>query len=122
MSRYLFCIVIFFTILMIQCSGRFVKKEELQYLQKKYSGIYVIKKPVDIGNNRKLKPGMRVKLFFQSGSESVKVYAYPANEPREEALGKNILYLFEEDFPKEKYSREVLEKKLNEIVEEIKAS
>lgn len=96
-----------------------MKREELDYLNKKYAGEFIIKKPVDIGNNRKLKKGARVYIYFRSGSESVKVYAYPSNQPREEAIGKNILFLFEEDFPNEKYSRKLLEKKLDEIIEPV---
>ena len=104
----------------IMCSGRFVKKDEIQYLEKKYAKEYVTKQKIDIGNNQFMKSGMKVLLFFSSGSESVKVYAYPANQPREEAQGKNILYLFETDFPDEKYKREIFEEKLAALVEEAK--
>ena len=102
------------------CSARFVNQTELKSLKEKYLGTYVILKAVDIGNNRKAERGSKVKLYFAATSESVKVYAYPHTEPREEAIGNNILYLFEDDFPTEAWDREFFEKKLSEIVKKIK--
>lgn len=107
-----FLLFVFFS-----CSGRFVKKEELMELEKKYSGVYVMKQKVDVGNNQSVAQGSRVRLYFRSDSDSIKVYAYPFNQSREMAIGKNILLLFEEDFPKETYDRAFLEEKLKELVE-----
>ncbi|MDH5716253.1 MAG: type II secretion system-associated lipoprotein [Spirochaetia bacterium] len=98
------------------CSGRFVKREELNYFSEKYAATYVLKKEIDIGNNKTMKAGTQVKLYFISDSSSVKVYAYLPALAREEAVGKNILLLFESDFPDEKYDREFLEKRLEEIL------
>ena len=102
------------------CSARFVNKIELTQLKEKYNGIYQILKPVDIGNNQKAKTGEKVKLYFMATSESVKVYAYPNKETRETALGHNILYLFEDDFPDIKWSLQFFEEKLKKIVKKIK--
>ncbi|MCS6985757.1 MAG: type II secretion system-associated lipoprotein [Leptospiraceae bacterium] len=104
-------------LLLLFCSGRFVKKEELLELEKKYSGVYVIKKKIDVGNNETLSEGSRVRLYFRSDSEAIKVYAYPHNQSREMAVGKNILLLFEEDFPDEKYDRSYFEQKLGELID-----
>ena len=98
------------------CSGRFVKRDELDYLHKKYNGTYIISQKIDVGNKDEIKAGTRVKLFFTSNSESVKVYAFKFNVPREQAIGKNILYLFETDFPDEEYDRQLFEKKLAALV------
>ncbi|MDH5721385.1 MAG: type II secretion system-associated lipoprotein [Spirochaetia bacterium] len=111
-------VFLFITVFLLQfCSGRFVIKEELSYFSEKYSGTYKIKKITDIGNNKKINPGEVVKIYFVSDSESIKVYAYLPSEPREKTLGKNILYLFDTDFPNEMYKREFLEMKLSEILE-----
>ncbi len=100
----------------VHCSGRFVKREELQYFEEKYSGVYIMKQKVDAGNNQYVAQGSRVRLYFRADSDSVKVYAYPHNQTREMAMGKNILLLFAEDFPDEKYNREIFENKLNELI------
>lgn len=107
-------LVLFF--ISLHCSGRFVKRDELTYLSKKYSGVYSIRKPVEFSHNQKLDPGMKVRLYFKADGESLKVYAYPANAMREEALGKNVLHLFKEDFRTEEYRRAEFEQKLSAIV------
>jgi len=101
------------------CSGRFVKKEKLSSLNEKYSGEYITIKNIDIGNNETMKAGTRIKIYFASGSDSIKVYAYPANQPRENAIGNNILYLFDTDFTKKKFSEEKLEESLKEIIKPV---
>ncbi len=102
------------------CSALFVNKIELARLKKKFTGIYKILRPVDIGNNRKANVGDKVKLYFISTSQSIKVYAYPYAKSRETALGDNILYLFEDDFPNEAWISKIFEKKLLKIVKKIK--
>lgn len=102
----------FVVTLTISCSGRFVKKDEIQYLEKKYSGVYSVVQPVEYSYSRRLETGTQVRLYFRAGAESIKVYAYPATALREEALGKNFLHLFKEDFQNEKYKREEFENKL----------
>ena len=103
----------------VQCSSRFVKKEELGQLQKEFGGVYVLTKPVDIGNNQKAERGAKVKLYFFSGSDSIKVYAYPHTQPRESALGKNILLLFNIDFPEEEWDKKFFREKLFSILRKI---
>ena len=98
------------------CSGRFVKREELEKLHKEYSGSYIIIKKIDVGNKNEITTGTRVRLFFTSNSDSVKVYAFKFNEPREQALGKNILYLFETDFPDEEFDKKIFLQKLIALV------
>ena len=100
----------------IACSARFVKKANLKNLHNKYSGIYIIKQAVDIGNNRTAQVGQKVKLYFLSNSSSIKTYAYPHTEPRETSIGNNILYLFKDDFSKEQWDENAFEKKLFEII------
>ena len=114
---FLFVILIIFV---FQCSSRFVKKEGLGRLKKEFGGVYVIIKPVDIGNNQKAEQGSKVRLYFFSGSDSIKVYAYPHTQPRESALGRNILLLFDSDFPKEEWDIKFFKEKLFSILKKIK--
>ena len=109
-----------FVVCLLQCSARFVKREKLNQLKNELEGVYVLLKDIDIGNNQKASTGTKVKLYFMSDSESIKVYAYPHTQPRESALGKNILYLFENDFPKEEWEENFFKKKLFHVVKKIK--
>jgi len=98
------------------CNQKFVKRDEIKVLQKKYSGEYFLLKKIETSNNESLKKGSRIKIYFRSGSHSIKAYAYPYNEDRETVMGDNILYLFDNEFEKKKYNRESFEKKLAEII------
>ena len=103
----------------VACSGRFVKKNELVWLKQSYNGQFSLKKEIDIGNNESLPAGSRVRLYFRSSSKDIRVYAYKFNEPRESAIGKNILYLFESDFKDEEYNRKAFLGKLNELIAKV---
>lgn len=107
---------IFILVFFINCNSPMVKKDQIEYLNKKYSGQYITTKTLDVGNNDILPKGSRVKLYFKSHSESIIAYAYRANQPREMVIGKNILFLFETDFPEEEFQMKVFEERLNEII------
>ena len=98
------------------CNKKFVKRDEISILQKKYSGEYFLLKDVVTSGNDKLKKGTRVKIYFRSGVHSIKTYAYPYNKERETVMGDNILYLFDTEFEKKKYNRETFEKELKKII------
>lgn len=101
------------------CTISYIKEDTLKSLQEKYEAVYVCIHDISVGNDEFLKAGTRVRLYFQSGSNSLKVYAYPFETPRERALGKNILYLFDTDFPDNKFMEAVLDKRLNEILKKV---
>lgn len=107
------------TVIFGGCTISFVKQDVLKSLDEKYKGVYVVLGDIPIGNDETLKAGTKVRLYFQSGGNSLKVYAYPFETPRERALGKNILYLFDADFPENKYTEAVLDKRLLEIVKKV---
>ncbi len=104
--------------LLTACGSKLVRKEEVQRISKDYEGIYVVKERIDVGNFDSLNKGARVKIFFKTAGDYVSVYAYPYSQPREEANGKNILQMFEGDFPEKKFSEELLRKRIADIVEE----
>lgn len=112
--------VIATVVLTAACGSRFVKKEEIQRISKDYEGVYVLRQRVETGNFDSLNQGARVKIFFKATGEYVSVYAYPYSQPREEAVGKNILQLFEGDFPDKKFSEAVLRERIAALVEEYK--
>ncbi len=104
----------------VACGSRFIRKEEIQRISRDYEGVYVLRERVETGNFDSLNKGARVKLFFKAASDYVSVYAYPYTQPREEAVGKNILQMFESDFPDKKFSEELLRARIAELVEEYK--
>lgn len=106
--------------LVAACGSKLVRKEEVQRISKDYEGIYVIKERIDVGNFDSLNKGARVRIFFKTAGDYVSVYAYPYSQPREEANGKNILQMFEGDFPDKKFNEELLRKKIADLVEEHK--
>lgn len=99
------------------CSSKFVKKESIQRISKEYEDVYVLRERVETGNFDSLNKGARVKIYFKAAGDYVSVYAYPYSQPREEASGKNILQLFEGDFPDKKFSEEILKKRIADLVE-----
>jgi type II secretion system-associated lipoprotein len=102
------------------CSSRLVKKEEIQRISKDYEKVYILKDRVEVGNFDSLGKGAKVRLYFKAAGEYVSVYAYPYSQLREEANGKNILQLFEGDFPDKKFSEEVFRTRIGNLVEEYK--
>jgi type II secretion system-associated lipoprotein len=109
-----------FALLLVACGSRFVKKEEIQRISKDYEGVYVLRERIETGNFDSLNKGARVKIFFKAAGDYVSIYAYPYSQPREEAVGKNILQLFEGDFPDKKFSEALLRQRISELVEEYK--
>lgn len=97
-----------------------LQEEELKSLHESYNDTYILLKDTDVGNGLTLKAGTRIKLYFKSGSDSIKVYAYLTNQERESVLGKNILYLFDTDFPESEYNRKFLDAKLEKLMRKAK--
>jgi len=116
---YLFVFAGFFS-LAIACGSKLVRKEEVQRISKEYEGVYAVKERIDVGNFDTLNKGARVRIFFKTAGDYVSVYAYPYSQPREEANGKNILQMFEGDFPNKKFSEELLKQRIAALVEEYK--
>lgn len=104
------------SLLLFQCNSPMVKKDQLVYLHQKYSGQYVTLKPIDVGNNEVLPTGSLVMLYFKSTSEAIVAYAYRTNQSREMVIGKNILFMFESDFPNSDFKMEIFETRLAEMV------
>ncbi|HNJ66563.1 MAG TPA: type II secretion system-associated lipoprotein [Turneriella sp.] len=105
---------------LLYCSSRFVKKEEIQRISKDYEKVYSLKERVEVGNFDSLNKGAKVKIYFKATGEYISIYAYPFSQVREEAVGKNILQLFDTDFPDKKFSEEVFRQKLSLLFEEYK--
>ena len=100
------------------CSSRLIKKEEMQRISKDYEKIYVLKERVEIGNFDTLNKGAKLRIYFKAAGEYITVYAYPHSQPREEAVGKNIMQIFEGDFPDKKFREDIFRQKIATLLEE----
>jgi type II secretion system-associated lipoprotein len=105
--------------LLAGCTITYLKDDMLKSLEKKYEGVYACIADLSTGNDEIIKAGTKVRLYFQSGSITVKVYAYPFEIRRELAIGKNIIYLFDTDFPDSKFDEAVLDKKIKEVLKKV---
>lgn len=107
----------FALIIFAGCSSAIVKEEKLDKLNANYTGVYevivIIKDP---SLRSPLPIGMKVKIFFESNSDSFRVYAYPANQSYEESVARQIVYLIEDDFPDGQFSEQVLDAELKKLV------
>lgn len=118
MLRRILSPLLFVTILAAsRCGGKFVRTADVQKISQDYEGVYSLKKKIDTGNYESLNQGAKVKIYFKTAGEYVSVYAYPYSQSREEASGKNILQLFDTDFPDKKFSESLLREKLDAIIE-----
>lgn len=113
-----FTALMFFLLPLIYCSSRLVKKEEIQRISKDYEKVYSLKERVEIGNFDSLNKGAKVKIYFKTTGDYISIYAYPHSQAREEAVGKNVLQLFETDFPEKKFSETVFRSRLAGLFEE----
>jgi len=110
--------ILFIILTALSCSSRFVKKEEVQEFSKDYEKIYLLKKKIEVGNFETLNENAKVRIYFKTTGDYISVYAYPYSQNREEAVGKNILQLFDTDFPNKKFDPQVLKEKLAMLIEE----
>ncbi len=101
--------------LLAGCSEKFVKEKQLDALNQDLIGVYKANTDIDIGNGKSLPKGDIVCLYASSTEkDSVKLYAYPYREVREEVLPSNVLYMFKEDFEGKKFDQQVFEKNISE--------
>jgi type II secretion system-associated lipoprotein len=104
----------------LYCTSRLVKKEDIQRISKDYDKVYSLKERVEVGNFDSLNKGAKVKIYFKATGDYISIYAYPYSQPREEAVGKNVMQLFESDFPDKQFKEEVFKQKLATLFEEYK--
>ncbi len=79
---------------------------------------FLMKINVSIGG-RVLKKNQKIRLVVTQGDGWIKVEGYLAGIGKLKADRVRLLYLFEEDFPEEKFSMKLFEDKLFSIIKEI---
>lgn len=101
------------------CSARFVQKNHLAKIEQSYSGLYSLKKNTDIGNNKDWPQGKIIKIYMRAKSDAIMVYAFDSKLAREQAIGKNILILLQNDFEDGIFDKALLIKKLDDLLQPV---
>jgi len=97
----------------VSCSS-FVKKDEHELLKQYEATAYTMLKDVQIAQHV-LPKNAKVRLYILSG-DWIKVYGYRYDEDILHQRRILLLYLFKDDFPKEKFDINFFQEKLYEVV------
>lgn len=113
---------LFIAALLLSGCSTFIPDEDSEQISLKYqAGEYVLLQ--DLNRNNVIIPkNTALKLIVLTSDDWIKVYAYNSSE---EILASNrflLLYLFQEDFPEEKFSQEYLDAELLKIVKQRNSS
>ncbi|MFW5807609.1 MAG: type II secretion system-associated lipoprotein [Spirochaetota bacterium] len=98
------------------CSS-FIKKEQVDEVKQYEYYIFTLKEDVVIDEEVLLTKGTDVRLYFITSNDFIKVYAYPADQTYLKSEHSLLLYLFEEDFSNETFSKAHFDQKLFSMVE-----
>ncbi|MGB4269642.1 MAG: hypothetical protein WBK20_10730 [Spirochaetota bacterium] len=110
-------IVFFFTIAVFtQCSSYITKEEKLTL--KKYEGEYILLQDA-VRNDIKILKGERVRIKITATDDYIKVYAMPAKVDIVKGEWILMLYLFPDDFEKEKFDIKLFEDRLYQVVKPV---
>jgi len=101
-------------LLVLSCSS-FVTKKDDAVLSELEQYTYVMLKDVNT-EQKNLAKKQTVKIIIARGDDSIKVYAYEASVDILRSERVLILYMFADDFPKEKFDIDVFSRNLNEFV------
>ena len=94
--------------LLSNCTGRLIARKNLAKINNELLDVvWKAKKdiypPYSIGKDRVpiFQKGTLLRIWIASGVTWIKVRAYPASAPREQARGKTIVFIFEDDLAAE---------------------
>jgi len=99
------------------CSSYITKEEKLSL--KNYEGQYILLQDA-VRNDIKIPKGEQVRLKITATDDYIKVYAMPAKLDIVKGEWILILYLFPDDFEKEKFNRRVFEDRLYQVAKPVK--
>jgi type II secretion system-associated lipoprotein len=111
-----FFIIKFICLFFISCSS-FVKDEENKILKQFEVPVYILQKDVTI-RQHVIPKNAKVKLFILSG-DWIKVYGYRYEDDILQQKRMLLLYLFQDDFPNEKFDVDFFQEKLYEVVKPV---
>jgi len=113
-----FILVISSIILSLTSCSSYITKEEKLSL-KNYEGQYILLQDA-VRNDIKIPKGEQVRLKITATDDYIKVYAMPAKLDIVKGEWILILYLFPDDFEKEKFNIKVFEDRLYQVAKPVK--
>ncbi len=117
-NKRLFIVVIIYIVLSLsQCSSYITKEEKLSL--KNYEGEYILLQDA-ARNDSKIAKGQRVRIKINATDDYIKVYAMPANVEIVKGEWILILYLFPDDFEKERFDIKYFEDRLYQMAKPVK--
>ena len=100
----------------ISACSTFMRDEDADRITVKYQeGEYVLLGDLT-RNNVTIPKNTVVKLLVETSSDWVKVYAYDSKEELLKSTRLLLLYLFDTDFPDEKFDQEYFDSEINKLV------
>jgi type II secretion system-associated lipoprotein len=103
-------------LLSISACSSFIKDEDANSITLKYQeGEYILLEDLT-RNDVTLRKNTVVKLLVETSSDWVKVYAYDSKEELLKSTRLLLLYLFDMDFPDEKFNQEYFDSEINKLV------
>jgi type II secretion system-associated lipoprotein len=103
------------SLLLVPACDVFVPGKDLSTLREKENRIYVLKNDLEI-DGKKLKKGEDVRIKITTGSAWIKVHAYPARTDALKAEYLLLLFVFDDEFEKNKYNAGYFNERLGALV------
>jgi len=113
-----FIIVISSIILSLTSCSSYITKEEILSL-KNYEGQYILLQDA-VRNDIKIPKGEQVRVKITATDDYIKVYAMPAKLDIVKGEWILVLYMFPDDFEKEKFNIKVFEDRLYQVAKPVK--
>jgi type II secretion system-associated lipoprotein len=114
-KKYLRLFFIIGLITISACSS-FIKNEDVDTITLKYQeGEYILLDNLT-RDNLSLQKNSAVKLLVETSSDWVKIYAYDSKEELLKSTRLILLYLFDTDFPDERFNQEFFDSEMNKLV------
>ncbi|MCL1833588.1 MAG: type II secretion system-associated lipoprotein [Leptospirales bacterium] len=116
MIKKYFMIVFVIGLLFILGCSTFIRDEDANKITLKYQeGEYLLLEDLT-RNNITIPKNRAVKLLVETSSDWIKVYAYDSREELLKSTRVLLIYLFDSDFPNEKFNNELFDSEISKIV------
>ncbi|PJZ68558.1 type II secretion system-associated lipoprotein [Leptospira perolatii] len=110
---------LFLVLFLVSCGSRLIKQDRVAEVNTHYQDkVYYLKRDTKVSATETYKKGMLVRIYIESTPSLVKIKCYPADQKREHAIGRLIVYQVNEDFGKKAITIEDLDTLIaNELAE-----
>ncbi len=103
------------SLLIVPACDVFVPGNDMSALRERENRLYVMKNDLEI-DGKKLKKGEDVRIKITTGSDWIKVHAFPARADELKAEYLLLLFVFDDEFEKNKYNAGYFNERLAALV------